>query len=100
MGFFLFGHALYEKALAPYIGWTGKAWIVAVPQTFFARPHDEQIAELDGHIAADLHAGELATPVCLSPLPLLGIPGWAPENADPAYYDNTAYFRPGRGNPV
>jgi len=29
-------------------------------------------------------------------LPLLGIPGVTPENADPAYYDDTWQFRPGR----
>jgi hypothetical protein len=27
---------------------------------------------------------------------LLGVPGWAADNNCAAYYDNTAYFRPGR----
>ncbi|HLO65211.1 MAG TPA: DUF3025 domain-containing protein, partial [Azonexus sp.] len=30
------------------------------------------------------------------PLPLLGIPGVTPENENPAYYDDTWQFRPGR----
>ena len=33
----------------------------------------------------------------LAPLPLLGIPGWCAENELASYYDDTQYFRPGRG---
>jgi len=49
-----------------------------------------------------LLAEHLAKPGCcsrssdLSPLPLLGVPGWAMDNEHAEYYDNTAYFRPGR----
>ncbi|MFG5409680.1 DUF3025 domain-containing protein [Piscinibacter sakaiensis] len=28
------------------------------------------------------------------PLPVLGVPGWWPANADPAFYDDPAVFRP------
>jgi len=38
----------------------------------------------------------LTTPRSLSPLPVLGIPGWWSENEAPAFYDDTAYFREGR----
>ncbi|XLM22397.1 DUF3025 domain-containing protein [Chromobacterium piscinae] len=38
----------------------------------------------------------LASPRALCPLPLLGIPGWWPDNEDPAFYDNAAYFCPTR----
>jgi hypothetical protein len=38
----------------------------------------------------------LATPRDLSPLPLMGIPGWCADNEDPAFYGNTRIFRPGR----
>jgi hypothetical protein len=29
-------------------------------------------------------------------VPLLGVPGWSADNESESYYDNTAYFRPGR----
>jgi hypothetical protein len=32
----------------------------------------------------------------LQPLPVLGIPGWAPENEDAAFYDDEQVFRPRR----
>jgi hypothetical protein len=32
----------------------------------------------------------------MRPLPVLGIPGWAPGNEEPAFYDDTAVFRAGR----
>jgi hypothetical protein len=30
----------------------------------------------------------------LSPLPLLGVPGWWPGNNHEIFYENTRYFRP------
>ena len=68
MRFFLFGHALYEKALAPFTGITGRSILI--------------------HVAADLPA---------APLPILGVPGWCAENESAGYYDDATYFRPGRG---
>lgn len=97
MGFYLFGHGLYEKALQPYVGMTGQGLLMAVEPEFFAWTPARQMTHLD-----NLLADYLATPEhCrstreLSPLPLLGIPGWAAENDCAAYYDNTAYFRSGR----
>jgi len=97
MGFYLFGHGLYEKALQPYVGMTGQGLLMAVEPEFFAWTPARQLTHLD-----NLLAEYLATPEhCrstreLSPLPLLGIPGWAADNDRAAYYDNTAYFRPGR----
>jgi len=97
MGFYLFGHGLYEKALQPYVGMTGQGLLLAVEPAFFSWPLARQLAHLDS-----LLADYLADPAhCrstrdLAPVPLLGIPGWAADNADPAYYDNTSYFRPGR----
>ncbi|HTF13584.1 MAG TPA: DUF3025 domain-containing protein [Burkholderiales bacterium] len=32
----------------------------------------------------------------LSPLPILGIPGWGPSNGSEEYYDDASQFRPGR----
>ena len=96
---FLFGHSLYEKALHPYTGMTGKGCLVKVDKLFFDKPVTEQVAELDEKIAAILSdESKLTSPRELSPVPLLGIPGWTPENASEGYYDNTDYFRPGRLN--
>jgi hypothetical protein len=97
MGFYLFGHGLYEKTLRPYIGMTGQGLLLPVEQAFFAWPTARQLAYLD-----DLLAGYLSAPehCCstreLTPVPLLGVPGWAAENESAAYYDNTGYFRAGR----
>jgi hypothetical protein len=43
-----------------------------------------------------LNAGRFTRPRDFQPLPILGIPGVVPENADPAYYDDAWQFRPGR----
>lgn len=97
MGFYLFGHGLYEKALQPYLGMTGQGMLLLVEQAFFSWPPAQQLAHLD-----ELLAGYLADPEhCrdtreLAPLPLLGVPGWAADNERAEYYNNADYFRPGR----
>lgn len=97
MGFYLFGHGLYEKALNPYVGMTGQGLLLAVVPEFFGWSQQAQLAHLDERLAE-----YLANPAyCrntreLSPVPLLGIPGWTMDNQSESYYDNTAYFRPGR----
>lgn len=97
MGFFLFGHGLYEKALKPYVGMTGQGLLLPVEQAFFTWPLEERLAHLDGLLADYLSAPEHCRSTReLSPVPLLGVPGWAAENESAIYYDNTTYFRSGR----
>ncbi len=97
MGFYLFGHGLYEKALQPYVGMTGQGLLLAVEPAFFGWPLARQLAHLDRLLADYLAVPEHCRSTRdLAPVPLLGIPGWSVDNADPAYYDNTSYFRPGR----
>lgn len=97
MGFFLFGHGLYEKALNPYVGMTGQGLILQVPQEFCGWPLARRLEHLDGLLADYLaDAGHCRSTKELTPVPLLGIPGWTAENELPSYYDNTDYFRPGR----
>ena len=93
MRFFLFGHGLYEKALKPYTGMSGKGIILAVEQDFFHHPLAAQLVAADSMLDNFLSGGAVA-PVILSPVPLLGYPGWSPDNADEAYYNNSNYFRP------
>lgn len=97
MGFYLFGHGLYEKALQPYTGITGQGFILEVDAEFFTWPHDLQLAHLDELMATFWSDAENCRSTReLSPVPLLGVPGWCEENNEAGYYDNTAYFRPGR----
>ncbi len=91
------GHALMETGLTPHLGWCGKALIMEVEAGFFELLAEEQADRLDAELAARLDDdGFLASPRALCPLPLLGIPGWWPDNENPAFYDNADYFRPTR----
>jgi hypothetical protein len=95
--FLCFGHALHEKLLAPFHGLTAKAVIVETDRATLARPSNALVREVDALLASRLPAPDvLATTRSLAPLPVLGIPGWWPANEDPAYYDDTTQFRPGR----
>lgn len=93
MQFFLFGHALYEKALAPYVGVTGKGLIFSVEESFHKEPLHAQLNQIDIWLACFLRDGRMQSTADLAPVPVLGIPGWSPENEQEAYYDNTEYFR-------
>jgi hypothetical protein len=95
MAFYLFGHALYEKALQPFAGVTGRGVIFAVDETFFVRDPGGRMEELDARLAelAGDPQGFRATRE-LAAVPILGVPGWCADNAQEVYYDNTDYFRP------
>jgi hypothetical protein len=97
MRFLVFGHALYTKALQPFVGLTGKAVLLDVPGEFLGLAPVQQLSELDSLLAIHIrnrerfrHGREL------SPLPVLGVPGWWSGNEKEEFYDDTAYFRPGR----
>ncbi len=97
LGFYLFGHSLYEKALQPYVGMTGQGLLLAVEQAFFGWPAAQRQTHLDTLLASHLAApGHCRSTRELTPVPLLGMPGWAADNDHATYYDNTAYFRHGR----
>lgn len=101
MDFIVFGHALYEHCLAPYDGLTAKCIVVPVPAEYFGLAMPDRVALLDQALVRrfdDLPAA--AGPRDLQPLPVKGIPGWAAENEDPAYYLDERQFRPGRGTAV
>jgi hypothetical protein len=92
---FIIGHANYEKALAPYIGFTAKALYVKVAPQFFKLDKLSQYHQLDQMIAQDLEV-LMVDNRHLYPLPILGVPHWWPENTNPIFYDNPDYFRPKR----
>jgi hypothetical protein len=92
-----FGHALCEKALTPYRGMTGHALLLDVDAESLALEMPELISRVDQRLealVADPHS--MQTTRQLSPLPVLGFPGWCRENEVADYYDDTQYFRPGR----
>ncbi len=97
MKFFLFGHAIYEKALQPFTGVTGRAVIFPVAADFLAASLEQQLQLLDKKLADYLgnpqHFNRTAE---LAPVPILGVPGWNLENERESYYENEAYFRAGR----
>lgn len=100
MRFVVFGHATYESLLKPFRGLTAKAILYDVDASWLQLPQAEQIVAVDVRLAADLASGRYARPRDFQPLPLLGIPGLVPESEDPAYYDDTWQFRPGRRQPA
>jgi hypothetical protein len=95
--FLIFGHAMYEKALAPFVGMTGKALLFSVPEKTIQLRGCELNAAVDQLVASFAHnAGTLLHGRALAPLPVLGVPGWWSQNENEAFYDNTTYFRSGR----
>jgi len=83
------GHALLEKFLNPYKSMTAHALILQATDRVSMEQLDTQLGvSLSDHRLFDSPAG-------LSPLPLMGIPGWWPageQNAD--FYADRGVFRP------
>jgi hypothetical protein len=97
MRFVLFGHALYEKALRPFAGITGRGIVLKTEPELLVAPLPERLAELDARLAAHLaDPGRLLATRELAVVPILGVPGWSANNERESYYDDTDYFRPGR----
>ena len=91
---FNFGHANYEMLTQAYVGLTGKALCVEVEKGFFRLPVNIQYQQLDQLLFDNIRQYQwLKDNQQLSPLPLLGIPNWWPENENIAFYDNKQYFR-------
>jgi hypothetical protein len=83
----LFGHALLEKLVSP------RKPITA--HVYRAQPAINSIADLDAWVAQGLSADKLAAKP-FTPLPVLGVPGWWPENENFSFYDDAFVFRPRR----
>ena len=81
----LFGHALLEKLVY------ARKPITA--HVYRAQPAIDSIAMLDAWMVNDLSAQKLADKP-FTPLPVLGVPGWWPENEDFSFYDDRSVFRP------
>lgn len=117
----VFGHALLDKLRHPYIGITGNAILLPLPQQALTLQGEDLFAFADERLAQLLSQNQpaadsvnqqsapandandasgftprLTQPRDLQPFPLLGMPGLWPDNDKAAFYDNTRYFRPGR----
>jgi hypothetical protein len=90
----LFGHALMEKLVAPYKAITAHTRVVMADDAYFALEHAEQQAWLDGQLAGELAQDGLSK-ASFTPLPVLGVPGWWPQQDD-EFYSDAAVFRPKR----
>jgi hypothetical protein len=86
----LFGHALMEKLVAPYKAITTHAFPVMAEPGYFSRSAADKAGWLDQAIARHLSNG-LATSG-FTPLPVLGVPGWWPDQSG-EFYEDTAVFR-------
>ena len=97
MRFLLFGHALYEKALRPFLGITGRGVLLGVEPELLAGPPGRALGEIDLRLAATLSdSRNLTAARNLAVVPILGVPGWHHENEHEGFYDDQDYFRPGR----
>jgi hypothetical protein len=95
--FFLFGHAIYEKMLRPFLGITGRGILLDVTPELIAASPAAQLDAVDALVAARIaDPASFAATRELAVVPVLGVPGWCVDNEREEYYDNTDYFRPAR----
>ena len=90
-GLMVCGHAILEKFLSPYKSMTAHALLVLMDD-------DACLADLDTRLAGGIANGSrLDTPADLSPLPLMGVPGWWTDSPqDAVFYADSKVFRPPR----
>jgi hypothetical protein len=91
----IFGHAIYEMATAPFIGLTAKTVFLPVPEGFSQWSLTAAYSFIDAKLHEQIaNAALLLDNQQLTPLPLLGVPGWYNDNENASFYHNTDYFRP------
>lgn len=88
----LFGHAMMEKLVRPYKAITAHTLVCWVEPHFHDLSDGEKCAQLDQQIAYQLELTELL-PSVFSPLPILGVPVWWPDQTAEFYADEFV-FRP------
>lgn len=90
----LFGHALMEKLVAPRKAITAHVRVVFAQDDYFLLDAGARRAWIDATLAQLLRDDGLNT-ASFTPLPVLGVPGWWPDQ-DLAFYQDTTVFRPKR----
>ena len=89
--FWLVGHGALESLLARPPGLIARALLLHVPSVPPARDADALRFEIDARIAGVVHGWRSARTV-LDPIPLLGIPGYADNDAS-EFYDDVRNIR-------
>ena len=89
----MFGHAMYEKAIKPYIGMTSHVLFLHQPESFFSLQMPDKLSIIDEALNHILRENRDWTTKDLNPFPVLGVPGWYVGNEQPSFYNNTNYFR-------
>lgn len=96
----IFGHALWEMLLSPFIGLTAKATVIEVPDETmlrlqFSKNTAEFYATCDDLLCEHIKNNQIInTKKPWLPLPLLGIPQWSRFPQTNSFYSNTQYFMP------
>ena len=83
----ILGHALLEKLVSPRKSITA--------HVYQAQTAINDVAILDQDLARDMTAPWLAAKP-FHPLPVLGVPGWWPDNENFCFYDDSLVFRSAR----
>jgi hypothetical protein len=93
---FICGHAMLEKLLQPYKSMTANSLLVRVSEQVFEQDRRQLRLSLDSELSKQMLAGRLfEAPADLSPLPLMGIPGWwAQGRQNAGFYADQQVFRP------
>ncbi len=86
----LFGHALMEKLVQPYKAITAHVWITMVEPAWFAFGYRQRSEAMDHSVAAAISKGFSSRD--FAHLPVLGVPGWWPEQSND-FYDDPFVFR-------
>lgn len=99
----VFGHALWEMLLAPFIGLTAKVSVIELSDGAFEnlQAMSKRDPRFYAHCDQLIHEHLIEKQILKSkrpwlPLPLLGIPEWAHCEQSKEFYDNADYFMPKR----
>ena len=97
---FVVGHALLEKFLQPYKSITAHALLLRLDDSMLEKPRATLLTQLDEILAERLLVRSiLGSPASLSPLPLMGIPGWwSIHEQTEGFYEDQQVFRAPREN--
>lgn len=87
----VFGHAIFEKSLSPYIGMTCHCLLLN-NEAILDQVKQGDYTQLDKYLAQNWSKLATHNSIKLDPFPILGLPGYWPEQ-NLAFYQNKSYFR-------
>ncbi|SNT70956.1 DUF3025 domain-containing protein [Psychrobacter sp. LV10R520-6] len=100
---YIFGHALLEQLIQPRKPLCAHSVVIKVAPDFFTLSLPDRLASIDNKLAEHMHqllSQDDITPRNLSPLPILGVPHFWADNANPEFYEDSYVFRNGRRQQV